>query len=84
MYTVMSSVTVIIPTYNRSQLLVRAINSVMAQTFTNYEILVIDDHSEKHLLGLKTFPCRVLPRRDAMSAAARNTGVPQMASGSLF
>jgi len=36
---------VIIPTYNRSKDLLRAINSVLAQTFTDYEILVMDDGS---------------------------------------
>lgn len=36
---------VIIPTYNRSTLLVEAIRSVLAQSFTNFELIVIDDGS---------------------------------------
>jgi glycosyltransferase involved in cell wall biosynthesis len=39
------TVSVVIPTYNRSRLLIRAIESVMAQTYTNYELIVIDDGS---------------------------------------
>ncbi len=36
---------VVIPTYNRSDKLKRAVESVLVQTFTEYEILVMDDGS---------------------------------------
>ncbi len=38
-------VSVIIPTYNRADLLPRAVNSVLSQTYHDYEIIIIDDHS---------------------------------------
>lgn len=41
----MPSVSVIIPTYNRAQKVVRAISSVLYQTFNDYEIIVVDDGS---------------------------------------
>ena len=38
-------VSVILPTYNRAALLSRAINSVMAQTYPNWELMIWDDGS---------------------------------------
>ena len=41
----MPKVSVIIPTYNRSKLVKEAVESVLAQSYTDFEILVIDDGS---------------------------------------
>jgi glycosyltransferase involved in cell wall biosynthesis len=38
-------VSIIIPTYKRVEKLKRAIDSVLNQTFTNWEIIIIDNHS---------------------------------------
>lgn len=40
-------ISVIIATYNREKLLQRAIDSVLAQTFKDFELIVVDDHSDK-------------------------------------
>jgi len=37
--------TVVIPTYNRPNLLKRAVVSVLSQTFEDFELIIVDDHS---------------------------------------
>lgn len=42
----MEKVSVIIPTYKRCQFIDRAINSILNQTYTNFEIIVVDDNGD--------------------------------------
>ena len=41
-----SLVSVVIPTYNRALDLKRAIGSVVAQTYANWEVIVVDNNSD--------------------------------------
>lgn len=47
----MSLFSIIIPTYNRRALLERTLESVRAQTLTDYEIIVVDDGSDDGTAG---------------------------------
>lgn len=49
----MPLVSVIIPTYNRSRLLERAVNSVLNQTYGDFELIIVDDASKDNTVGLK-------------------------------
>lgn len=40
-----SLISIILPTYNRANIIMKAIDSVLAQTYTNWELIVIDDGS---------------------------------------
>ena len=74
------TVSVIIPVYNRAATIDRAIQSVLAQTFENYEIIVVDDGSSdgtrQIVKGIKD--CRVkliVHEHNKGASAARNTGM---------
>ena len=70
---------VIIPTFNRAETLVRAIQSVKAQTVRDFEIIVIDDGADQTPEALVQFGDQVRYLRGAGAgvAAARNLGIKE-------
>jgi len=73
------SVSAVIPVYNRSHCIGRAIDSVLAQSFPPREILIVDDGSSDDLpVALARFGNQVRSIRhdtNRGAAAARNTGL---------
>lgn len=74
------SVSVLIPTYNRAELLLRAIKSVVAQTFQDIEVLIIDDGSTdgtaETVEAIRDARVRYLRQpQNGGVAAARNRGL---------
>lgn len=75
----MTAVSVIIPTYNRAAKTARAVSSVLFQTFTDYEVVVVDDGSrDRTRERLEVFGerIRVLSHGENRGvSAARNSGI---------
>lgn len=72
-------ISIIIPVYNRLKELKRTLLSVLSQTFTNYEILIIDDGSEENIdqfIDTLKIDCIKYFRIDHQNAnVARNHGI---------
>jgi glycosyltransferase involved in cell wall biosynthesis len=73
-------VTVVIPTYNHAHFLGRALQSILDQTHTNWEAIVVDNHSQDNTEEVvKTFadPRITLLKihNNGVIAASRNTGI---------
>ncbi|EGD59086.1 glycosyl transferase family 2 [Novosphingobium nitrogenifigens DSM 19370] len=72
---------VVIPCYNCEMTLIRSVRSVQAQTFTDVEILLVDDGSSDKTLGLAQALAHnddrilVVSQRNAGAAATRNRAV---------
>lgn len=74
-------ISVIVPLYNKAAWIDRCLNSIAAQSFTNYELVVVDDGSTDN--GTKKVEARTDPRirlvrqANAGPGAARNRGVAE-------
>ena len=73
-------VSIIIPTYNRAKFISIALESCLRQTYSEIEILIVDDNSTDETAGVvKSYKdCRVkyfLHGNNLGTAAARNTGL---------
>lgn len=78
-------ISVVIPTFNRAWILKEAIDSVLAQTCRNYELIVVDDGSTDDTgMLLKGFEdIIVIHQENRGVSAARNKGIAR-ASGELI
>ena len=74
------NVSVIIPTYNRKNLLKRALHSVSSQTFVPHEIIIVDDGSSDGTKDwvLERFPyVRYIYQDNSGVSSARNAGIKE-------
>ncbi len=72
---------VIIPLFNKAPYVAKAIQSVLAQSFTNYELIVVDDGSKDESASVAAEAiegranCRLVRQENAGVSTARNNGV---------
>ena len=74
-------VSIIIPVYNRTALLRETIASVMSQTYTQWELIVVDDGSQEDVADVlpvdENGRMHLIQQNNQGNAAARNTGIQQ-------
>ena len=78
-------ISIVIPTYNRARDLERALKSLKAQTFINWEVLIIDnesvDNTDEVVSGFSDPRMKLFKiDNDGVIAASRNLGIRE-ASG---
>ncbi|MBX2970773.1 MAG: glycosyltransferase [Cyclobacteriaceae bacterium] len=71
-----SLISVIIPTYNASLFISQCLETILAQSYTNLEIIVVDDGSEDDTVQrVKQYPVNLIRQENKGAAAARNAGI---------
>ena len=79
----MPKVSVVIPYYNSEKTILRALNSVINQTYTDYEIILVDDGSKDNSYNVvqtfiyehKEYNMENIYQHNAGPSKARNTGI---------
>lgn len=75
----MPKVSVVIPAYNAMQYIEKTLNSVFQQTFTDYEILIINDGSKDNIIEwvnqIEDARVRLITQANQGLPGARNTGI---------
>lgn len=77
----MPKFSVVMPTYNRAAFLERAVSSALTQTYTDFELIVVDDGSTDNTLDVldrlsdRDSRIKVIEQDNTGPAAARNAGI---------
>lgn len=71
--------TVVIPLFNKEEYIIKTINSVLNQSYTNFEIVVVDDGSTDKsiakVLSLDDSRIKIISQKNMGVSVARNTGI---------
>lgn len=78
------TLSVVIPLHNKAEVIRRCVDSVLAQTSTDYELVIVDDGSTDESLSIvlsyKDYRLKVIEQENRGAGRARNTGITE-ASG---
>ncbi|MBB1070183.1 glycosyltransferase family 2 protein [Limosilactobacillus sp. RRLNB_1_1] len=76
-----NKITIIMPTYNAEEYIVRAIHSIIKQTYVNWELIIVDDGSVDSTIAIikeflkKDRRIKLIKNMGKGAGAARNTGI---------
>lgn len=77
----MPSVTVIVPLYNKGRFVERALNSISSQTYSDFEVVVVDDGSSDDgpevVEQYRDSRIRLIRQENAGPGSARNRGIKE-------
>jgi len=77
----MALITVVVPSYNIEKLLPRCVNSILNQTFKDFEIIIVNDGSTDSTgvvadkLAIEDSRIRIIHQENGGAGRARNTGI---------
>ena len=80
----MPGISIIVPVYNVEKYLSRCVDSILAQTFSDFELIIVDDGSPDNCPGicdryaLEDKRIKVIHQKNAGQSAARNAGLDIM------
>ncbi len=72
---------IVVPTYNRARLITKAIDTVLSQTFTNWQLVIVDDGSTDNTKEIvqqyadKDERIKYIYQKNAERCVARNNGI---------
>lgn len=76
---IVPEISIVIPLYNKSIHIARALNSVLNQTFYNFEVIIVDDGSTdggtKIVMDFNDPRIRLIQQKNQGASIARNVGV---------
>lgn len=73
-------ISVVLPTYNRENVISRAVESVLCQTYENIELIIVDDGSSdntKEIIENYKDKIKYIKQDNAGASSARNNGIRQ-------
>lgn len=85
----MVEISVIVPIYNAEKFIKKCVKSILCQSFTNFEVILVDDGSSDaspsicDAFAKKDLRVKVIHKKNAGVSAARNTGI-QAATGKFI
>lgn len=79
-------ISVVIPNYNNAATIGKCLEAAFASRYSNFEVVVVDDHSEDNSIEIiKRFPCRLISLdKHCEASKARNTGALQSSGDIIF